>query len=82
MKPANVLTFTVPICLLMSFKGTAQTQDAPVNNIGKAEIAKEVSLTTPIKAPLAETKLQRRKRKKGDPVLLPYRLTKKYSTLS
>ena len=48
----------------------------------KAEIAKEVNVTAAINEQVAETKIQRRKRKKQDPILIPYRLNKKTLSLS
>jgi len=87
----TLLKFTVILCFMISGTAMAQSQDAtlPVAvtettlpAAAKTEITKEINVTAAIKEQLAETKTQRRKRKKQDPILIPYRLNKKTLSLS
>lgn len=80
---------------MVSFGAAAQTQDAaaPTATLQAtqpaqttpaptATIAKDVNVVATIKGQLAETKIQKRKRKQQDPILIPYRLNKKTSRIS
>ena len=87
----TLLKITTILCFMISVGAAAQSQDislpaATTNTVSvstaKAEIAKEINVTAAIKEQLVETKIQRRKRKKQDPILIPYRLNKKTFSLS
>jgi U3 small nucleolar RNA-associated protein 14 len=91
----TLLKFTVIFCFMISGTAMAQGQKeiapaavteaavpAAVKAEVKPEITKEMNVTAAIKEQLAETKIQRRKRKKQDPILIPYRLNKKTFSLS
>ncbi len=91
MKLLALLKITVILCFMISGTAMAQGQketarvavaETTVPAAAKPEIAKDIQVRAIIKEQVTETKIQRRKRKKQDPILIPYRLNKKTFGLS
>ncbi|MFP9098867.1 hypothetical protein ACLI09_07425 [Flavobacterium sp. RHBU_24] len=93
--PTTLRSIIAVFCFMTGYTAVAQNQEitrtAAVANTtatpapesaAKAETAKDLNVLSTLKAQFAETKMQRRKRKKNDPILLPYSLTKKSYSLS
>lgn len=95
MKMHTLLTITAGICLMMTLSASAQSQNiitlpvtagsvftgVPQSN-GAVKIDREVAIINTVKEQVAESKIQKRKRRKQDPILIPYRLNKKNFSLS